>query len=96
MEENNKDQEEIIKRHIGILGEEMRGSFKLLGEQVAGVASDVTMLKDDMDHVKSDIVDIKLELKIMNGKLDKKAEKEVVDGHEKRIVRLETGMPKAA
>ena len=96
MEENNNNQEEIFKRHFGILAEEMRGGFKLLGEQIATVSEDVTLLKEDMDVVKSDIVDIKSdivgiksELKIMNGKLDNKVEKEVVDDHEKRIVKLE-------
>lgn len=87
-----KEFEENIKRHFDVAMEDVKGQFKLLGEQVATVSEDVEMLKDDMDEVKSDIVDIKIELKSINRKLDKKAEQEVVEKHEKRIVKLENAV----
>ncbi len=81
--------EASIKRHFDVVLEDVRGEFKVFGEQLASVSEDVEMLKNDMDEVKSDIVDIKIELKSINKKLDKKVECEVVEKHEKRIIKLE-------
>ena len=89
MNEDNKILEENIKRHIDVMLENVRSDFKIFGEQLAVVSEDVAMLKDDMDYVKTEIVEIKNRFRETDEALDKKADKEVVNGHEKRINRLE-------
>lgn len=68
-EENKKLAEEVgrhfdakseeIKRHIDVMLENVRSDFKIFGEQLADVSEDVAMLKEDMDYVKTEIVEIK-------------------------------------
>lgn len=57
--------------------------------RLGSVEEKVDFLIEDMDEVKANIVDIKIEMKDNNGKLNKKAEKDVCDNHEKRIFKLE-------
>lgn len=110
-EDKKKEIREIAKEVAAVVTEDLQSQFKVFGENLSGVRGKVDLLADDMDYVKSDIVDMKFEIKEMktklisvesevkeiNGKLDNKAEKEVVDGHENRIVRLENmPLPKAA
>ena len=96
MNEENKILEENIKRHIDVMLENVRSDFKIFGEQLAGVSEDVAvlkedvgMLKEDMEYVKSEIVEIKNRFKETDEALDKKADKEAVNDHEKRINRFE-------
>jgi hypothetical protein len=86
-----------------VVAEELQGQFKAFGEDLTSVKRTVNLLAEDMDHVKSDIIDMKGDIKEIkediieireelveiNGKLDKKAEKKVVDDHENRIIKLE-------
>ena len=110
-EDKKKEIREIAKEVATVVNEDLKSQFKIFGEGLSGVRETVNLIADDMDDVKSDIVDIKSELKDIRGdikvikgniveineKLDKKAEKEVVDGHEKRLVSLEDmALPKAA
>jgi hypothetical protein len=89
MSEENKNLEENIKRHIGVLVEKMDDRFKLLAEGQQDISRKVDLLAEDMDIVKSDIVDIKIELKAIHKELEGKADKEVLNDHETRIASLE-------
>ena len=89
MNEENKILEENIKRHIDVMLENVRGDFRIFGEQLSGVSEDVSMLKEDMDYVKSEIVEIKRRFREVDEALGKKVGKETTDDHEKRIIKLE-------
>ncbi|PIP28241.1 MAG: hypothetical protein COX29_02180 [Candidatus Moranbacteria bacterium CG23_combo_of_CG06-09_8_20_14_all_35_22] len=71
---------EETKRHFDVVAEELKSQFKVFGEQLATVSEDVTMLKEDMDYVKSNLVDKSERFKEIN---------EVADNHEKRLIKLE-------
>jgi len=86
---HNQSLLEDFKRHTSVLAEEFKGEVKIVAEQYTNLSGKVDLLIDDMDQVKSDIVDIKTEIKFINKKLDSKVDKEVTDGHEKRIFKLE-------
>jgi len=90
MDEDNKKLEENIKRHITILVEEMDGKLKLIAEGQQSIERKVDLLTEDMDIVKSDIVDIKIELKAVHEELGGRADKAVVDDHEIRTTSLES------
>lgn len=82
--------------HVLAMFEEIKGQNKIVIEQYAGLTEKVVLILEDIDEIKSDVVDmkrdikdIKTELVEMNEKLDGKAEKTRVDGHEKRLVKLE-------
>lgn len=85
----NKSQDLISKDHVAIILEEIKSQGRLTIEQYSGLSKKVDLILEDIDGLKSDVVDIKTELKGINGKLDNKVEKEVVDKHETRIVKLE-------
>ncbi len=57
--------------------------------RLGSVEEKVDFLIEDVDEVKANVVDIKTEMKSMNKKLDNKAEKKIVDNHEKRLFKLE-------
>jgi hypothetical protein len=90
--EESKILEENIKRHIDVMLENVRSDFKIFGEQLATVSEDVAMLKEDMDYVKSGIVEIRYRFKETDEALDNKADKEMVDDHEKRLNGLENSV----
>ncbi|MFZ2225984.1 MAG: hypothetical protein WA064_00610 [Candidatus Moraniibacteriota bacterium] len=92
MNEENKILEENIKRHIDVMLENVRSDFRIFGEQLSGVSEDVTMLKEDMDYVKSEIVEIKRRFRETDEALGKKVDKETTDDHEKRIIKLENSV----
>lgn len=114
MNEENKNLEEIlrkheerikegigedVKRHIDVMLESMNDRFDALAEGQQIIKEDVEFLKEDMDYVKSnivemkgDIVEIKGDIKDINVKLGNKADKEVVDDHEVRIIKLESSV----
>lgn len=69
--------------------DELKSDVVDIKRDIKEIRGDVVEIRSDIVELKSDVVDIKTELKIMNGKLDGKAEKEVTDNHEKRIVNLE-------
>ncbi|MDO9231676.1 MAG: hypothetical protein Q7U36_04350 [bacterium] len=71
---------EETKRHFDVVSEELKSQFKVFGEQLATVSEDVTMLKEDMDYVKSNLVDKSERFKEID---------EVTDNHEKRLIKLE-------
>lgn len=84
------------KDHVSIMLEKIDGKFDLLAEDISGVkeklsglsdkvdglSDKVDLLVEDMDYVKGKLVSI-------DDKLDKKAEKSVVDNHETRLGKLE-------
>jgi peptidoglycan hydrolase CwlO-like protein len=80
MAEENKNLEENIKRHIDVMLENVRSDFKVFGEKLSSVEEKVDLLVEDMDYVKSEIVEIKDRFK----ETDRAAE-----SHEKRIIKLE-------
>lgn len=107
MNEENKNLEEIlrkheerikegigedVKRHIDVMLEAVRSDFKIFGEQLAVVSEDVSLLKEDMDYVKSEIVEIKNRFKETDEALNNKADKKAVEGHEVRIIKLESSV----
>lgn len=71
---------EEIKRHFNVVAEDMKSDFKVFGEQLSDVKTKVDLLVEDMDYVKSEIVEIKDRFK----ETDRAAE-----SHEKRIIKLE-------
>jgi uncharacterized protein YoxC len=82
--------------HVLAMFEEIKSQSKVVIEQYDDLTKKVDLILEDIDglksgnvDIKSDIKDIKVELIEMNGKLDSKAKKEVVDKHETRIVKLE-------
>lgn len=110
MNEENKNLEETMKRHIDVILEHMDNRFDaiaegqaMMGEKVELLGEKVELLIEDMDQVKSsiveirsdiveirsDIVGIRSDIGEINAKLDKKADKNAVEDHEVRIVKLE-------
>ena len=89
--------------HVLAMFEEIKSQGNIVIEQYASLTEKVDLILEDIDilksdnvdmkrdikEIKADIVEIREELVEMNGKLDKKAEKEVTDKHEKRIFKLE-------
>lgn len=99
MVKENENLEDNIKRHIDVMVENVRSDFKVFGEQLSDVSHDLksvkqdaVLLKNDMDYVKSEIVEIKDRFKEADEMLGKKADKGVVEGHEKRIIKLENSV----
>lgn len=83
---------EEIKRHFDVSVEEFKSQFKVYGEQLTSIEEKVEkidLLVDDMDYVKSEIVEIKDRFKETDEALAKKAEKEAVSSQETRLVKLE-------
>lgn len=80
LEELFKKNREDIKRHIGVLLENMDDRFDAVAEDLKIIKQDVGYLKEDMDYVKSEIVEIKDRFKEVDA---------VEKSHENRIVKLE-------
>jgi len=75
----------ILEEKFDGLSERVDGlssKFDGLTIRVDGLTEKVDLLVEDMDYVKGKLVS-------MDDKLDKKAEKEVVDNHETRLGKLE-------
>lgn len=103
MNEENKNLDENIKRHIDVMLEKVQSDFRVFGdgqkalvekvdvltEDIKVVRQDVELLKEDMDFVKGEVVEIRKRFKEVDFELDEKADKIAVDDHEKRIVKLE-------
>jgi len=68
---------------------EMKSDIVEMKSDIVEMKSDIVEIKSDIVEIKSDIVEIREELSEVNGKLDNKAEKNVTDNHETRIVKLE-------
>jgi uncharacterized membrane protein len=99
MNEENKNLDETIKRYIDIAAEKFEDKLKILKEGqdiILEKVEKIDSLVEDMDYVKSEIVEIKDRFKEVDAELDKKAEKEKVSDHETRITSLEsTALAKA-
>jgi hypothetical protein len=96
MNNEEKNQSLMPKDQVVVILEEIKSQNKIFGEKLSDVSEKVDLLVEDMDQVKSDMVDVKFRLKNVeesvkeiDGKLDNKAEKEIVDDQEKRIIKLE-------
>lgn len=74
---------------VGSLLESINDGIKIIAEDQSSMKKDLRDMKSTIDNMTSDIVDIKLGLKVMNTKLDGKVEKKIADGLENRIVKLE-------
>ena len=98
--EENKDQK---IDYLTVLIESMKSDFKVFGEGQRALREKVDVMEvkvdslvDDMDFVKSEIVEIKDRFKEVDAELGKKADKEVTGDHETRIASLEnTALAKA-
>lgn len=100
MENNNQQNKEADKIYtageVGSLLESINDGIRVIAEDQSSVKrdikeikSDVNVMKSDIVDIKSDIVDIKSDIQDMKVELKMKAEKEIVDKHETRIVKLE-------
>jgi peptidoglycan hydrolase CwlO-like protein len=92
--EKNKDKK---IDYLTVLIEDMKGDFKAFGDGLTDVSKKVNeldqkvdLLVEDMDYVKSEIVEIKDRFKETDNKLAKKADKTAMDDHETRIIKLES------
>jgi hypothetical protein len=88
MEENNKNKDyeyALLERLEGKIDGLIEGQ-KMIEEKV----EKIDLLVEDMDYVKGEIVEIKDRFKETDEELVKKAEKETVLDHEKRLVKLES------
>ncbi|MFA6047892.1 MAG: hypothetical protein WCV59_03755 [Parcubacteria group bacterium] len=92
MNEENKNLEENIKRHIDVMLEHMDERFDAIIEDqciIKEKVEKIDLLVEDMDYVKSTLTDNKERFK-------ETADKTTVDDHETRIVKLEnTALAKA-
>ena len=87
MTEENKNLVESIKRHIDVMLEHMDERFdaiiegqKITDTKVDFLETKVDLLIEDMDYVKSNLVDKTDRFKEVNA---------VTDNHEKRLIKLE-------
>jgi hypothetical protein len=87
--EHNSVLLEEFKGHTSVLLEDFKGSVKIIAEQHSNMNGKIDLILEDIDGIKSDIVDMKSDIKEMKVELGMKANKEVVDNHETRIVKLE-------
>ena len=85
MNEENKNYESVLLERLESKMDVLIEGQKVIGEKVAKI----DLLIDDMDYVKSEIVEIKNRFKEVDAELDKKAQKEAVSDHETRILKLE-------
>lgn len=76
---------ERIENKIGLLAE----GQSVLREKVDSLEVKVDSLVEDMDEVKARLTSVEEEVKEVNIKLDKKADEEIIEKHEKRLVKLE-------
>lgn len=90
MKNNNKNYTDIILEKIedkfDLIYEgqkDLRKKFDLMADDMDGVKSDIIDIKRDARVLKEDMKDVKSELKI-------KADKEVVENHENRLIKLES------
>jgi hypothetical protein len=97
-----KDKDKKID-YLTVLIEDMKGDFKAFGDglmdvskkvdnldgKVNGLSQKVDLLAEDMDFVKGEVVEIRKRFKEVDEDLTKKADKEIADNHETRIVKLE-------
>lgn len=92
MEDNqqNKEAEKVYTAgEVGSLLESINDGIKVIAEDQLSMGKDIKGIKDDVADMKADVIDIRGELKGINTKLDLKAEKETMDDHEERIIKLE-------
>lgn len=84
--ENNQQNKEAEKVYtageVGSLLESINDGIKVIAE-------DQSSVKKDVEKIKTDIEEIDRKLVVIDAKLSSKAEKEIVDKHEERIVKLE-------
>ncbi len=90
--ENDK-QNLMPKDQVAVILEEIKSQNKVFGEKLDGVSEKLELVIEDIDGLKSDMMDVKFRLKTIEadvkGKLDSKADGEIVENHEERIVKLE-------
>ncbi len=70
------------KAQVEIMLEGIRSDFKVFGDGLKDVQQNIAIIKENILEIRGCIVDMKVELKM-------KADKKTVDGHEKRLVKLE-------
>jgi hypothetical protein len=88
MEENNKN-----KDYESVLLERIEGKIDAIIEGQKITDTKVDLLVEDMDEVKARLTNVESEVREVNTKLDKKANEEVADNHEKRLIKLENAVP---
>jgi len=71
-----------FKRHTSVLVEDFKNDVRTVSEQYVTLNSKIDLILEDIDEIKSNTQEMKVES-------DMKANKEVVDAHETRIVKLE-------
>ena len=93
MEENKKTYSED---HVLAMFEEIKGQFMAFGEgqqilsdKLDNVNDRFIRMEGKMEIMEGRMSGVEDELKIMNSKLDNKAEKAVVEDHENRLLKLE-------
>ena len=79
------------KNYETILLERLEGKIDAIIEGQKITDTKVDSLVEDMDEVKARLTNVEGEVKEVNMKLDKKADKDVADDHETRIIKLESG-----
>lgn len=79
------------KRHFDVVSEYMKSQFKVFGEQLSDIETKVDSLVEDMDYVKATLSDNQERFKEADNEIAKKADKETVNDHETRMIKLENG-----
>lgn len=79
------------KNYETILLERLEGKIDAIIEGQKITDTKVDSLVEDMDELKARLTSVEGEVKEVNMKLDKKADKDVADDHETRIIKLENG-----
>lgn len=89
MNKEERNLEQRIKDHLDVAMEKVEDKFDLLYEGQKDLKEKFCLVADDIDVVKSDVVDIKRDIKEMKVELKMKANKEVVENYENRLIELE-------
>lgn len=89
MNKEERNLEQRIKDHFDVAMEKVEDKFDLLYEGQKDLKEKFYLVADDIDVVKSDVVDIKRDIKEMKVELKMKANKEVVENYENRLIELE-------
>lgn len=72
--------------------ESLKEDMDYVKSEVVDIRARIKEMDVEVKEIKSDVTEIKGDIKEINGKLDRKADKETVDGHETRIIKLESNV----
>lgn len=97
MEENNKNKDYefvLLERLEGKVDAIIEGQRVMESEhkEMKEKVEKIDLLVEDMDFVKSEVVEIRKRFKETDDSLVEKADKTITDNHEKRITKLEGGI----